>query len=394
MSIFSDYYKKDLDKLFKNLTPRGLNKDYILLPNTLAYVRDAQNHIKTLRRKSSSENRIVVVYFNFLWKPILDLASFLNFRKKEQKEPNWLSSDDITNLFKLEGFEEICRGKRLLLPISLGPISELINRYVAQFPLINFFCLTTYQVFRIKPAPKNYSVAIIVPAKNEAGNIRNILNKIPRLGTKTEVIFVEGHSRDSTFKTIKEGLARYKGNINFFVYKQKGTGKADAVRLGFDKTKNDILIILDADLAVDPKDLSKFYQALSEGHAEFANGSRLIYPMEKQAMRSLNYLGNKLFSLIFSYILGQRIKDTLCGTKALFRKDYLLIAKNRKRFGDSDPFGDFDLLFGASRLNLKILDIPVKYKERTYGKTNISRFTHGWLLLKMALLAAKKIKFV
>jgi glycosyltransferase involved in cell wall biosynthesis len=214
------------------------------------------------------------------------------------------------------------------------------------------------------------------------------------MGTKSEVIFVEGHSKDNTHQAIKEEIKRYKGPIKSRIFKQKGKGKGDAVRLGFSKAKGDLLMILDADLTVDPKELPKFYKVAISGKGDLIVGSRLVYPMDKQAMRMLNHLGNKFFSLAFSFLLGQRIKDTLCGTKVLLRSDYEKIKANRNIFGDFDPFGDFDLIFGASKLNLKIIEIPIRYKERTYGETNISRFKHGLLLLRMMIFAAKNIKFI
>lgn len=408
INIFSKYYHQYLKTFFKQIVPRGSRVllikengkvkkgkcDYILLKNSFAYANDVQDLIKRLGKNCHPNTKIVVIYYNFLWKPILNLATFLGLRKKDLKEPSWFSMHDVYNLFTIEGFDEISRSKKILLPINLGILSKIINQYISQLPLINNFCLVTCQIFRKIPDKKCYSTSIIVPAKNEKGNIKRIINEISIVGKRTEIIFIEGHSKDNTYQTIKSEIARNKRkNLRMYLYKQGGEGKADAVRLGFKKAENDILMILDADLSVSPKDLHKFYKALSEGYCEFANGSRLVYPMQKQAMRNLNYLGNKLFSWAFSYLLDQPIKDTLCGTKALFKKDYLTIEKNRKFFGDFDPFGDFDLLFGASKANLKIVEIPVRYSERTYGKTNISRFAHGWLLLKMTLIAAKKIKF-
>ena len=177
------------------------------------------------------------------------------------------------------------------------------------------------------------------------------------------------------------------------VMKQSGKGKGNAVREAFDVANGDILMILDADLTTPPEDMVKFYNALAGNHGEFINGCRLVYPMEKQAMRFLNYLANKFFGWFFTYLLGQRLKDTLCGTKVLFRKDYELIKKNRGYFGEFDPFGDFDLLFGAAKLNLKMVEVIVRYRERKYGSTQISRFSHGWLLIKMSMFAARKMKF-
>lgn len=406
MNPFANFYYQDIDKFINNIIPEGYQKfdsrfdskpthryDYIVLVNSLATVSDIQEYIGSFKKYCYSHTKIIVIYYNFLWKPVLDLATILKFRKETPVEPSWLSQDDISNIFNLTGFVEVSRKKRILLPLNLGFVSKFINNFFGQLPLINNFCLTTCQVFRVTPPKKEYSVSIIIPARNEEGNIKGIFKKIPRMSKNQEVIFVEGNSKDDTFKAIGEEIKKTK-NIKAFLYKQKGKGKGDAVRLGFSKAKNDILIILDADLTVDPKDLPKFYKVLSSGIGDFANGSRLIYPMEKQAMRTLNYLANKIFGVMFSYLLDQKIKDTLCGTKAIFREGYLKIQKNRKVFGDFDPFGDFDLLFGSAKLNLKIVEVPIRYKERTYGKTNISRFRHGWLLLGMTFFAAKKIKFI
>lgn len=407
MNCFAKAYHQDLDRFIASVVPQKTRSvifsqkplkgkyDYIILPNTVHYLKDVQSFINKLQVHCHSKTRVIVIGFNFFWKPLLSLATKLGFRQIDPQEPNWLTPADIQNLFRLENFEPIIRGKRLLLPINLGFISSFVNRFIAQLPIINSFCLTCYQIFKPVSEPKDYSASIIIPARNEAGNMPNLLDKIPVLGTKSEVIFVEGHSKDNTLKAIKKEISRHGHQKHqAFVYKQKGIGKADAVRLGFSKAKHDLLIILDADLTVNPKELPKFYQALASGQAELVNGSRLVYPMEHEAMRNLNYLGNKFFSLAFSYLLNQTIKDTLCGTKALLKSDYERIRSNRHVFGDFDPFGDYDLLFGATKLNLKIVEIPIRYRDRTYGSTNINRFTHGWLLLKMTHFAAKKIKFV
>ena len=219
------------------------------------------------------------------------------------------------------------------------------------------------------------------------------IQRIPPFGKHQEIIFVDGHSTDGTPEEIKRVIQGYPDkDIKFFV--QDGRGKGDAVRKGFAAAGGDILMILDADLTMPPEDLPKFYRAIAEDQGEFINGCRLVYPMEKQAMRFLNLLGNKFFSMMFTWILNQRFKDTLCGTKVLFRKDYKKIQANRSYFGDFDPFGDFDLIFGAVKQNLKVVEVPIRYRERTYGSTNISRFRHGWLLLKMTVFAYRKFKAI
>jgi glycosyltransferase involved in cell wall biosynthesis len=255
--------------------------------------------------------------------------------------------------------------------------------------------LAQYVVARTRgqqPA-QQYSVSIVIPCRNEKGNIAGAVTRLPSFGSRQEVIFVDGRSQDGTLEEI-ERLAREYPEKDIKVLIQDGKGKGDAVRKGFAQATSHILMILDADLTVPPEDLPKFYDALVNGQGELVIGSRLVYPMEQEAMRLLNLLGNKFFSMAFSWLLGERIKDTLCGTKVLFRKDYERIAANRGYFGNFDPFGDFDLLFGASKLNLKILEVPIRYQERTYGTTNISRFQHGWLLLKMTVYGFFRLKAV
>jgi len=242
-------------------------------------------------------------------------------------------------------------------------------------------------------AQPHHRCSVVIPARNEAGNIEAAVQRTPELGLGTEIIFVEGHSRDNTWDEIQRVAKAYPQRC-IKVLKQRGKGKGDAVREGFAAATGDMLFILDADLTVAPEDLSKFYETARSGTADFINGVRLVYPLEHEAMRFLNMLANKFFGLAFTWLLGQRIKDTLCGTKVLRRADYETIAKNRRYFGDFDPFGDFDLLFGAAKLNLRIIDLPIRYRARTYGETNIQRWQHGWLLARMVLFAARWLKFL
>ena len=259
---------------------------------------------------------------------------------------------------------------------------------------MNLPCLIFWWLVRNrKEWNKKPGVSIIVPARNEAGNIKAIFDRVPKMGRDTELVFVEGHSQDDTYAAIEKEIAAHPSTPSLLL-RQTGIGKADAVRLGFERASGEVLMILDADLTVPPEDLPRFYEALVSGKGEFINGVRLVYPMEAQAMRSLNFLGNKFFSMAFSWLLGQPIKDTLCGTKVLWKNDYEQIAANRSYFGDFDPFGDFDLIFGAAKQNLKIVDLPIRYRERTYGTTNISRWKHGLLLMRMVAFAARRIKFV
>lgn len=370
--------------------------DYIIVSDTIGYFEDIQKALEQLKKVASPETRIIITYHSFLWTPFLKLAEMLGL-KMPQKRLNWLNREDIINLLSLENFDVVKSGRRFLFPKKLFGSGVLINRYVAPLPLINGLCLTNYVIARSrgeKKSDKLPSVSVIVPARNEKGNIKNAVERIPLMGERTEVIFIEGGSSDGTLEEIKRVCAEYDGKLDLKYAAQDGKGKGDAVRKGFAMAAGDILAILDADLTVPPEELPKFYDAISSGRGELINGSRLVYPPEKEAMQTLNMIANKLFSLMFTWLLGQRIKDTLCGTKVISRKNYEKLIRNRKYFGEFDPFGDFDLIFGAAKLNLKIVEVPIRYRAREYGETNISRFKHGWLLLKMVFFALNKIKFI
>lgn len=295
-------------------------------------------------------------------------------------------------MLELSNWETIRTEARILCPIYIPIVSLLLNRGIA--PLLSFLCLSNIVIARPRKslATKPQSVSVVIPARNEAGNIPAAVSRTPQMGEWTELIFIEGNSTDNTWEAIQRVKAE-NPDLRIKIGQQTGRGKGDAVRMGFNIAEGDVLMILDADLTVPPEDLPKFYNALSSGACEFANGSRLVYPMDKMAMQFLNLCANKFFGIAFSWILSQQVKDTLCGTKVILRKNYLKIAGNRSYFGDFDPFGDFDLLFGANKLNLKIRDIPVRYRERTYGTTNISRWKHGVLLFRMLEFAARKLKF-
>jgi glycosyltransferase involved in cell wall biosynthesis len=310
---------------------------------------------------------------------------------------NWLTVEDITGLLSLADCEVVSRREEIIWPMRTPVIDFLLNRFFVKIWPFKIFAITHFIIAKpVAAAPDSRElpkVSVVIPARNESGNVEQIFKSIPRMGRETELIFIEGGSTDDTCQVIEKNIAN-NPHLPAKLLQQTGQGKGDAVRLGFQHAQGDILMIFDADLTVPPEDLPRFYDAIYRGKAEFVNGVRLVYPMEKEAMRFLNLAGNKFFSLVFSWLLGQPIKDTLCGTKVLWKKDYERIAENRSYFGNFDPFGDFDLLFGAAKLNLKIVEVPVRYRERTYGTTNISRWKHGWLLLRMVFFALRRIKFV
>jgi SAM-dependent methyltransferase len=366
--------------------------DYIILSDLVNDLPDVQAVLQALHKVSHARTRIVLNFFNNVWRPVLAAAEGMG-EKAPTLLQNWLSSGDMQNLLHLAGWEMVKQDTRILWPVNTPLLGPFLNRFCA--PFLRPLCMTVFMVAR--PIPKvlptqQYTCSVVIPARNEAGNIEAAVLRTPEMGAGTEIIFIEGHSKDNTWDEIQRVAAKYPQR-KIKILKQQTKGKGGAVREAFAVATGDLLFILDADLTMPPEELPKFYEAARSGTADFVNGVRLVYPMEDEAMQFLNMIANHCFGLIFSWLLGQRIKDTLCGTKVLFRKDYEEIARNRNYFGDFDPFGDFDLLFGAAKLNARIIDLPVRYKARTYGETNIQRWSHGWLLLRMVIFAARRLKF-
>ena len=368
--------------------------DVILLPNTLNTLRDVQGVLEGLEAFCHSRTRLVVSFHNWLWQPLLKAAEGLGQRQPQPPE-SWLTPNDVTNLLDLAGWEVLKRGQRCLLPRRLPLLTGVANRWLSQLPLLEQLGLTHWMVARpAKQAALNPSVSVVIPARNEAGNISAAIERLPQLGRFTEVLFVEGHSSDHTWQEIERICATYQGPLRLRQFRQSGKGKADAVWLGFEQAEGEVLMILDADLTVRPEDLPRFVQAMADGRGEFVNGCRLVYPRSWEAMPPLNTAANRFFAAAFSWLLRQRLKDTLCGTKVIWKQDYERLKAGRSYFGDFDPFGDFDLLFGASKLNLKIVEVPVRYQERTYGTSNIAHVKEGLILAQMCLYAARKLRFI
>ncbi len=372
----------------------GESFDHIVLDYLTGYLGDIQHALENLRTVAHARTRLHLTSLNTLWLGPLRAASAL---KAVMPQPlsAWLADHDLINLLEMSGWEIVRFERQQLWPWQTPLLAPLCNRLLVRLPLLRHFGITLCVTARPRQAPvlhQPISCSVIVPARNESGNIRAALERIPVLGKRTEVIFVEGNSRDDTWETIQRETAAYRGPHLVRALQQPGKGKWDAVRTGFAAATGEVLVIQDADLTAPPEDLPKFYAAVSSGATEFANGSRLVYPMEKRAMRFLNLLGNKFFAAALSFVLGQRVKDSLCGTKMLLRSDYERILRRIEVLGPFDPFGDFNLLFGSALLNLRIRDVPVRYRDRTYGETNISRFTHGWLLLRMTWFGLWKLR--
>jgi SAM-dependent methyltransferase len=366
--------------------------DYILIVDTLGHIKDVQALIASLHRLCDRHTRLVVAYFSHLWQPLLSGAEALGVRMPSEPS-NVLSPADLRALAELADFEPVKSEARLISPFRLLGLGAALNRFISHLPLVRAMALRHYMVARslVKKDDGLKSVSIVIPARNEKGNIEPAVQRIPRFCDDIEIIFVEGNSKDNTYEECLRVQAAYP-QYDIKVMKQPGKGKADAVFTAYDVARGDVLMILDADLTMPPEQLPKFWAAIVSGKGEYINGSRLVYPMENEAMRFLNLIANRIFSILFSWLLNQRYTDTLCGTKVMRRVDYVRLKEGQAYFGDFDPFGDFDLIFGAAKMSLKSVDLPVRYAARTYGETQISRFSHGWLLLKMVVFAFFKIK--
>lgn len=369
--------------------------DYILLNNCLGDVIDISKLFSNLKGHTKSRTRLVIMTYNRLWQPLLSLASFLRLKIKQPTQ-NWLSKNDLENLLYLSGYEIVKKIDIILFPKYFPIISFLLNNVIARLPL--FKCLCLNNVFVVKKIKEqhnysDYSVSIIIPCKNEKGNIKSAVDRIPKMGKHTEIIFCDDKSDDGTLEEVNHHIA-LNPDKDIKIVPGPGICKAKNVWAGFEVAKGDILMILDADLTVIPEELPYFFNAIVEGKGEFINGCRLVYPMNEKAMKFFNVLGNKFFSILFSFIMEQKIKDTLCGTKVLWREDYLRIKKYIGKWGYEDLWGDYDLLFGATKINLKVVDLPVHYFDRTYGDTKMTRvINNGFRMLRISINALFKLRF-
>lgn len=420
--------------------------DYIIIPDVVVFLRDVQAVLSRLRPLCAEHARLILNSQSNVWRPMLSLATALGLRRPV-RDINWLSTADLRNLLYLAGFEVVQMEGRILLPLPIPGLNWLSNRLLAKLPGFRWACMTWCLIARPIPGvvplqpswgsssseprmtrlrPAGYaaaranerergelasigvhsrfdclsrgvepgpSVSVLIPTRNEKGNIEDAFRRTPCLGIWTELVFVDGHSSDGTQDEIRRCMEKYRAEWpRVKLVDQTGKGKGQAVRQGFDECEGEVLMILDSDLTMPPEELPKYYDALVSGRGDFINGCRLVYPQEDKAMRFLNMIANGFFARAFTWLLGQSVKDTLCGTKVLWRRDYLKIKAHRGYFGDFDPFGDFDLLFGAAKLNRRIVDVPIRYRARTYGDIKIDRWRDGMLLLRMCFIAFRRFK--
>jgi len=369
--------------------------DFITMVNVVGEFADVLAAFKRLRPLVRADTRLVIVYYNYLWEPLMKPAAQLGLKLNNPTQ-NWLSLEDLRAFLRLAGFEVVKTGARMPCPKYIPGIAELLNNVLGRLPLLNRLGFIHFLVARPEmPLPKpseTYSCTVVVPCKNEEDNVPALPARVPEMGAFTEIIFVDDNSTDATIERIRETIAAHPNRCIKFV-SGPGRGKASAVRAGLAHAAGDVLMILDADMTVMPEDLPMFFHAITENKGEFINGTRMVYPLSRDAMRTANIIGNKAFAIVFTFLLEQRVTDTLCGTKVVMRQNYEKILATRDHFGDIDRWGDYDWIFGAAKNNLKIVELPIHYVERTAGVTKMTkRLKNGLIMLKMCWVALLKLK--
>jgi SAM-dependent methyltransferase len=390
-----EFYVGDVENLEPLKESIGGPFDYVVMSDTIGFLDDCQSTLEALHAFCDHETRIVIAYYSQLWEPVLQLGEAAGL-KMPQPEVNFLGARDIESMLSLADFEPIKVEWRQLLPKRWLGLGTLVNRYIGTLPLVRKLCLRHYVVARsARHVPDaRLSVTVVIPCRNEKGNIESAIKRMPHFADDMEILYVEGNSSDGTFEECERVRDAYRGQWDIKAVKQRGEGIRSAVLTGFTDARGDVLMTLDGDLTVPPEELPKFYDAVVRGKGEYVSGTRLVYPMEQGAMRLLNYWANRTFARAFSFLLNQRFTDTLCGTKAMTKRNFEIISAQRPYFEGADPYGNFDLFFAAAKANMTFLEIPIRYADRTYGKPQISRFRDGWKLLRAVGFAWRKMKAI
>ena len=368
--------------------------DHILLVNVLGEMVDIRTTLQQLRRLCKPTSRVILCTRSLPWWPVFALTQRLGLSRKSLKE-NWLSRSDVEMFIKLSDFEIVTQTRffPLFAPGVDGGRSPL--RWLASLPLLHR--LGVYELTLLRPAAfprveSKLSTSVVVPCKNEQDNIDELVRRIPDFGDGVEMIFVDDKSTDATAAKIRENIKSHPEKTIRLV-DGPGQGKGAAVRAGFAQAKGDVYMILDADMSVAPEALPEFHESLASQKGDFINGSRMVYPLVGQAMRPANIVGNKLFALLFSFLLRQPVKDTLCGTKAVLAANYRRLMDARAWWDDTDRWGDYDWIFGAAKNHLKIVEQPVHYFERTGGETKmVKRLNNALIMLRMCWLAFRRLR--
>ncbi len=381
----------EMDEPFPDLTAETEQRTAVLINGTLNHSLDIQAQLREIKARVSRTSRVLVILYNPYLSWLYRLANLLGLRRGELPG-TFLTRVDLSNLARLSGFSVVRQRPCVYFPFRLFGLGNLINRILGLVPLVKWFSFAYVVVLRPNMPSRAAGLTCVIPARNERGNIENALRRFPDLDCPVEIIFVEGRSTDGTWEEILRVAHAWGDRFRIQTLQQTGQGKADAVRLGFAHAREPLLTILDADLTMPPEMLGRFLEAYCDGNGDFINGSRLLYPMEGDSMRFLNRLGNIGFAKMLTSVLDTSLSDSLCGTKLMARHDYERMTAWRGDFGDFDPFGDFELIFPAAVLGMGVIDIPIRYRARTYGSTNIRRFRHGLLLLRMTLIGLFRIK--
>ena len=378
---------EDCEILFLDLNDSKLtslstiNKKYqrIILTDVVENYDDVFALLNIVSNLLTIDGKLIISSINTKY---LILSRTLEFLKLKDSNENtsYIHVKKIRNITSGVGLEYQKFYTKQLFPFSFFYVGNVINKIMEIISFQLNLGIKTYIIFRpaIITNSKN-SKSIIIPAKNEEGNLVELVSRIPKF-ENTEIIFSYGKSKDNTLKVMKQ-ITQSNKLFKFKLVKQTKNGKANAVWEALNVVENDLIAILDADISVDPETLSDFFDIIEKNNADFVNGTRLIYDMEKNSMRFLNRIGNRFFQFFISKIIKEALTDSLCGTK-VFKKSYLNdLYFWQNIFGKKDPFGDFDLIFAAAYSGQKIVEMPIVYRERKYGTTQIARFKDGFKLL-------------
>lgn len=362
--------------------------DYVIMVDVVDHVYDVVDVFTSLRRFCHPTTRIILTTISPWWEPILSLMEKLSAKMPEGPH-NFIEKRILGNMIEMVGFSVSYSGYLLLFPKWIPILSYIMNSIGVRIWGLNRLSAVQYMI--IQPEFKKtfdlgLGCSVIIPCHNEEDNIESAVRRIPSMGKETEIIVVNDGSTDGTAEKVR-ALQKEISNLKLVDY-SPNRGKGQAVKQGFDAATQEVIMILDADVSTPPEELPRFFEPLNRGVCQFVNGTRMVYPMEEQAMRTVNLFFNKMFGYMMSFITQQTLTDTLCGTKALYRSDY-----KRMQWG-IDRWGDFDLLFGAAKMGSKIMEVPVHYLTRQSGESKMKSLKHGIHLLIACVKGFRQLIFI
>jgi len=342
----------------------------------------------------NEEAKVIVSYYSKIWKPFFFIFSLFGLIRN-YKNSLFFSKDTLEIFLRTGNFEISKKIPNYFIPFNIPIINKFLSILINFLPFLDNLSVTKVFYLRKKNYKKrqNKKISLIIPCKNEQGNILNIVTDAKKeLIIPYEIIFVDDKSSDNTFQIIIDCKKKF-SDVDIQVTKGPGKGKSLAVNEGIKIATGYYSIIFDADMTVNMKDINVFYNAISNGNADIINGSRLVYKPYTGAMRYLNFLGNKFFSKLSSFITGELITDTLCGSKCFITKDFKIFNEFKDNNNINDIWGDFNILYSSNFYGLKCIDLPVRYYERVEGETKMKKRFYFFLnMLSTSIKAMNRFK--